>query len=604
MKKAKRIIPMLTAAVLAMNGTCSVLGVTAQVNDMELMSRAADDSFYTSNYDHVIDQKINKNYLNLYTPYSVNFNDISFDLRDSKGRTVARLKSDERSKIYDLADGMMDFTGIQSSSQLRDYCEQNNIPLERITDVRIHLDDDKQSFYMSELRPFGSYRLEKGKEDDGRDYYLMDLDAKYSYTFLDPRIEKVGEYTLPADCFHIDICGWYSQSNDYNSGLYVCNSGVTAEERGCIIGDPWMLHDRAGQNLSYQAAPGEYDATFYGNYFWSSEGNLKVADHETKFIKVKAPLKACVPEFFDGSIPAFCFNDDMETDYHAPDGSTYHIDLNGDASQTQFKMMVISGGMIQVILPDPDGNVEFFVDPELKDAKLYYSIDTPYQKAKGGELDCGINMTFAIKKAMYNTDFDFPKNGWTIYDIPEGDYTLRISKDSKYAEKYRVKDPQIHISNTRDLQTRTFDIEEKPVESSSSKPAASSSKKPAATSSKASATSSKKPAATSSKAPATSSKKPAASSSKAPATSSKKPADTSSKAGSTSKPASKLLKGDANCDGKITVTDIAVIATHIKGIKALKGDGLKNANVNGDKEINVSDIAAVAAHIKGIKAIK
>ena len=100
MKKAKRIIPMLTAAVLAMNGTCSVLGVTAQVNDMELMSRAADDSFYTSNYDHVIDQKINKNYLNLYTPYSVNFNDISFDLRDSKGRTVARLKSDERSKIY------------------------------------------------------------------------------------------------------------------------------------------------------------------------------------------------------------------------------------------------------------------------------------------------------------------------------------------------------------------------------------------------------------------------------------------------------------------------------------------------------------------------
>ena len=39
-------------------------------------------------------------------------------------------------------------------------------------------------------------------------------------------------------------------------------------------------------------------------------------------------------------------------------------------------------------------------------------------------------------------------------------------------------------------------------------------------------------------------------------------------------------------------------------MKALKGDGLKNANVNGDKQIDVSDIAAVAAHIKGIKAIK
>ena len=64
------------------------------------------------------------------------------------------------------------------------------------------------------------------------------------------------------------------------------------------------------------------------------------------------------------------------------------------------------------------------------------------------------------------------------------------------------------------------------------------------------------------------------------------------------------MKGDANQDKQINVTDIAVIATHIKGIKALTGNGLAAADVNGDKQINVGDIAMIASHIKGIKALK
>ena len=60
----------------------------------------------------------------------------------------------------------------------------------------------------------------------------------------------------------------------------------------------------------------------------------------------------------------------------------------------------------------------------------------------------------------------------------------------------------------------------------------------------------------------------------------------------------------ADLDGNINVTDIAMIASHIKGIKALNAEQQKNANANGDKDINVADIAMIAAHIKGIKAIK
>lgn len=66
----------------------------------------------------------------------------------------------------------------------------------------------------------------------------------------------------------------------------------------------------------------------------------------------------------------------------------------------------------------------------------------------------------------------------------------------------------------------------------------------------------------------------------------------------------KILKGDVNDDGKIDVTDIAMTASHIKGIKALSADEAERADADSDGSINVTDIAMIAAHIKGIKAIE
>ena len=64
-----------------------------------------------------------------------------------------------------------------------------------------------------------------------------------------------------------------------------------------------------------------------------------------------------------------------------------------------------------------------------------------------------------------------------------------------------------------------------------------------------------------------------------------------------------IIKGDANGDGAITVTDISKIAAHVKGIKALSEEEQKHADVNGDGAITVTDISKVAAHVKGIRSI-
>ena len=67
--------------------------------------------------------------------------------------------------------------------------------------------------------------------------------------------------------------------------------------------------------------------------------------------------------------------------------------------------------------------------------------------------------------------------------------------------------------------------------------------------------------------------------------------------------ADEYTTGDADGSGKIDVTDIAVTASHIKGIKALNAAGSKAADANRDGNVDVGDIAAMAAHIKDIKAI-
>ena len=65
----------------------------------------------------------------------------------------------------------------------------------------------------------------------------------------------------------------------------------------------------------------------------------------------------------------------------------------------------------------------------------------------------------------------------------------------------------------------------------------------------------------------------------------------------------RFYRGDANMDEKLNVTDITLIAAHVKGKKQLSNHCQIPADVNKDGKINVTDIALVAAHVKGLKKI-
>ena len=62
-----------------------------------------------------------------------------------------------------------------------------------------------------------------------------------------------------------------------------------------------------------------------------------------------------------------------------------------------------------------------------------------------------------------------------------------------------------------------------------------------------------------------------------------------------------IPKGDINKDGVVNVSDISMLAAHVKGIKKLSDTSA--ADLNGDGNVNVTDISMLAAHVKGIKKL-
>ncbi len=60
-----------------------------------------------------------------------------------------------------------------------------------------------------------------------------------------------------------------------------------------------------------------------------------------------------------------------------------------------------------------------------------------------------------------------------------------------------------------------------------------------------------------------------------------------------------IVKGDCNGDGKITITDMLAIKSHILGKSSLSGDLAQAADTNKDGKITITDFIQVKAHILG-----
>ena len=64
--------------------------------------------------------------------------------------------------------------------------------------------------------------------------------------------------------------------------------------------------------------------------------------------------------------------------------------------------------------------------------------------------------------------------------------------------------------------------------------------------------------------------------------------------------AEERAQGDVNNDGRISVTDLSIVAAHVKTEKMIPEEDRPYADRNGDNRIDVRDIARLAAYLKNL----
>ena len=64
-----------------------------------------------------------------------------------------------------------------------------------------------------------------------------------------------------------------------------------------------------------------------------------------------------------------------------------------------------------------------------------------------------------------------------------------------------------------------------------------------------------------------------------------------------------IVTGDTNGDGKITVTDMIAIKSHLLGKSKFTGAAEKAADTNGDGKISITDFIQLKAHILGKSSV-
>ncbi|MBQ8964979.1 dockerin type I repeat-containing protein [Ruminococcus sp.] len=63
-----------------------------------------------------------------------------------------------------------------------------------------------------------------------------------------------------------------------------------------------------------------------------------------------------------------------------------------------------------------------------------------------------------------------------------------------------------------------------------------------------------------------------------------------------------VIGGDINGDGNADVTDVVMLAAHVKSIKALDSEQLFAADINVDGEVDITDLMVLTAQVKNIRA--
>ncbi len=243
----------------------------------------------------------------------------------------------------------------------------------------------------------------------------MNYDCDYEYPFyygeerdvtVRYRLPEETVLTVPAGkiLFNVDS-RYHGRTGKYGIGI-----GPDTDNDA-----EFYFNDMAGQEVLVDMEPGSYKAFNLHTYTYSgsagSGGSITVKDVPTYYIRKTINLSECSGGYFE------------EDGTYIKDDVVY--DFTKETEERRCTIYIVSGSVVNAVLPDENGNVTIYVEESSYAAR--YSTGYYYRIGNSNGSAGGVN---GSNFELYNTiDATFramsvPETGIALVGLAEGEYTL------------------------------------------------------------------------------------------------------------------------------------------------------------------------------------
>ncbi len=254
------------------------------------------------------------------------------------------------------------------------------------------------------------------------------------------------DYTLAAGQYALYVDSNYTATTDYANHVEINDSTNL------------FFNDYIGKLTTFSdLSVGEHKMEKYirvdkRSRDFGSIGQLTIPNKAVEYVKVTQNITELTEGDFadDGS-----FVGNVQYDFNV-----HYSDLSHG---TAIQLIIVSGSIINVVTPDANGNMTFYLskdDYKAHSSYIYYYESGAVYGSSGGK-------TYSVRAGEYDTYtttidctyFTVPDEGITFYAVDAGTYTLTLNNDEYYLENNTIT-----VSDTTDIQTFNVTLKKKAAE--------------------------------------------------------------------------------------------------------------------------------------------
>lgn len=396
--------------------------------------------------------QFNKPYLNINVDGGdIDFNDVSFTLKNSDGQAVAKWNGGA-DKFSEVSEGLYDVSDIADYTA-SDYAK---LPWDKFDKDGLTSKYKNGSFYSN-------------YDPDSGIHYMFTSDKIYptdkcSYLYFDIEKYRTGVVRIvPANSIELVVTNDYKTNGDNYSGFRLYTQ-MDSDFNSSLVIDDTTFSDYAGSSKTFSVPEGKYRFFVGIGGGGSNAGGVHATSYAEgrSYSQLKLNIKDLISDYY--------MNDNYEFVKKNDSNENVLFPSRGDKSgENKVAYAFLNGSVISASNPDSEGNVSIWINED--DPKIQLQTDFSSPSGMGGGWG---DTSLSTPKTQLNitAKFEIPESGLTLYDIPAGDYTVEVD-----SAEYTLENNTIKVTDTKDLQSMNVVLKkaEEPSSSEASSSEASSS---------------------------------------------------------------------------------------------------------------------------------